>query len=61
MRRLTKWGSVGLASFGALSIAHVLITDDGLSEQAREVLTGKVGQLKVVHADRSANTPTSPA
>lgn len=57
----TKWGSVGLASFGALSIAHVLITDDGLSEQAREVLTGRVGQLKVVHADRSAHTPAGPA
>ncbi|SOD74474.1 DeoR family transcriptional regulator [Jatrophihabitans sp. GAS493] len=43
----TKWGSVGLASFGALSTAHVLITDDGLSDDAASLLREKVGKLRM--------------
>jgi DeoR/GlpR family transcriptional regulator of sugar metabolism len=46
----SKWATVGLADFGALDIADILITDDGLSEEARTVLTEAVGELVVVPA-----------
>jgi DeoR/GlpR family transcriptional regulator of sugar metabolism len=54
----TKWGSVGLASFGALSVAHVLVTDDGLSEEAVAVLTEKVGLVQIAQLDRTSASPT---
>ncbi|WP_344665239.1 DeoR/GlpR family DNA-binding transcription regulator [Catenulispora yoronensis] len=47
----TKWGVVGLSAFAALDDAAVLVSDDGLSEDAREVLSDEVGEL--VLADRA--------
>lgn len=44
----TKWGTVGLADFGRLSVADVLITDDGISHEARSTLENQVGELIVV-------------
>lgn len=44
----TKWGTVGLSSFAELDDADVLITDDGLPEDARAVLAEAVGELQVV-------------
>ncbi len=44
----TKWGTVGLADFGRLSVADVLITDDGISREARRILKDQVGELIVV-------------
>ena len=44
----TKWGTVGISAIAALSDADVLVTDDGLPEAARPVLTDHVGQLWVV-------------
>lgn len=44
----SKWGTVGLADFGPLSIADVLITDDGLPPEARSHLADAVGELIVV-------------
>lgn len=44
----TKWGVVGLANFGRLGAADILITDDGISEEARRVLEDQVGKLIVV-------------
>ncbi|MDQ1739157.1 MAG: hypothetical protein QOE53_809, partial [Pseudonocardiales bacterium] len=44
----SKWATVGLADFGPLSVADVLITDDGLPEEARAVLSEAVGELVVV-------------
>ncbi|HEX8078815.1 MAG TPA: DeoR/GlpR family DNA-binding transcription regulator [Jatrophihabitans sp.] len=46
----SKWTTVGLADFGPLSAADVLITDDGLSDEARAVLKESVGELVVVPA-----------
>lgn len=46
----SKWATVGLAGFGPLSAADVLITDDGLSEEARAVLKESVGELVIVPA-----------
>lgn len=44
----TKWGVVGLANFGRLSVADILITDDGISAEARRILEDQVGKLIVV-------------
>ena len=46
----TKWQTVGLAGFGPLSAADVLITDDGLSPDARRQLTDDIEKLIVVPA-----------
>lgn len=50
----TKWGVVGLATIAPLNEADVVITDDGLPEEAAEVLTDHVGELIVVPVDRPA-------
>ena len=49
----TKWGVVGLSSMATLTQAGALITDDGLSRDARDQLTEHVGELVVVepHAE----------
>jgi DeoR/GlpR family transcriptional regulator of sugar metabolism len=44
----SKWGTVGLASIAPLSAADVLITDDGLPGEARDLLQDAVGELIVV-------------
>jgi DeoR/GlpR family transcriptional regulator of sugar metabolism len=44
----TKWGIVGLADFGPLSTADILITDSGLPPAAHETLGEAVGELIVV-------------
>ncbi|HEY0169261.1 MAG TPA: DeoR/GlpR family DNA-binding transcription regulator [Jatrophihabitans sp.] len=46
----SKWQTVGLAGFGPLSAADILITDDGLPDEARAVLQGAVGELVIVPA-----------
>ena len=46
----TKWGTVGLSSFARLDEADVLITDSGLSGDARAVLAESVGELVVVNS-----------
>lgn len=47
----TKWGTAGLMTFASLSDVDVLLTDDGLPEQARSLLTRGVGRLEVVSAE----------
>lgn len=49
----TKWGAAGLADFGRLSIADVLITDDGIDDEARTILTDQVGELIIVPVESS--------
>ncbi|HEX8093292.1 DeoR/GlpR family DNA-binding transcription regulator [Jatrophihabitans sp.] len=44
----SKWATVGLADFGSLSAADILITDDGLPNEAQAVLSEAVGKLIVV-------------
>ncbi|MEO7259721.1 MAG: DeoR/GlpR family DNA-binding transcription regulator [Jatrophihabitantaceae bacterium] len=46
----SKWATVGLADFGPLSVADILITDDGLPDEARAALSEVVGELVVVPA-----------
>jgi DeoR/GlpR family transcriptional regulator of sugar metabolism len=47
----SKWATVGLADFGPLSVADVLITDEGLSAEARATLAEFVGELMVVSCE----------
>jgi DeoR/GlpR family transcriptional regulator of sugar metabolism len=41
----TKWGIVGISTIADLDEAHVLVTDDGIAEDARELLDDRVGEL----------------
>lgn len=41
----TKWGIVGISSIVGLGDADVLVTDDGLGEQARTLLAAEVDEL----------------
>jgi DeoR/GlpR family transcriptional regulator of sugar metabolism len=41
----TKWGVVGLSSFGDLRDADVLVTDDALPAEAQATLADAVGQI----------------
>jgi DeoR/GlpR family transcriptional regulator of sugar metabolism len=44
----TKWGVVGLSSMADLTEASVLVTDTGLTAQARQTLGDAVGELVLV-------------
>ncbi|MGW0518842.1 MULTISPECIES: DeoR/GlpR family DNA-binding transcription regulator [unclassified Crossiella] len=41
----TKWGTVGISTIAGLDEADVLITDEGLGAEARQVLAEQVGEL----------------
>jgi len=49
----TKWGVVGLSSFGSLAEVDVLVTDRRLPAEARRVLGELVGRLVAADAERS--------
>jgi DeoR/GlpR family transcriptional regulator of sugar metabolism len=46
----TKWGVVGLSAIAALADASILVSDSGLTPEAREVIEGSVAELVI--ADR---------
>ena len=46
----TKWGVIGLSAIAALTDASILVSDSGLTPEAREVIEGTVGELII--ADR---------
>jgi DeoR/GlpR family transcriptional regulator of sugar metabolism len=56
----TKWRTVGLARIGQFSIAHTLISDDGLDQGARETLAAAVGELVLVPPSSAAALPAAP-
>lgn len=47
-----KWETVGIATIGELAEADVLVTDDQLGEQARELLGEHVGELRIAQPRR---------
>lgn len=47
----TKWGVVGLSAIAALADASVLVSDAGLSAEAREVLAGAADELIIAGDD----------
>lgn len=50
----TKWGVVGLSSIAALADADILVTDEGLAGDARDVLSDQVGELIIAPASAGA-------
>ena len=46
----TKWGVIGLSAMAPLTDASILVSDSGLSPEAREVIEETVGELLL--ADR---------
>ncbi|MHA7985930.1 DeoR/GlpR family DNA-binding transcription regulator [Rathayibacter sp. CAU 1779] len=44
----TKWGTVGMSTIAELDEAAVVISDDGLGAHAREVLSTRAGELRIV-------------
>jgi len=42
----TKWGTVGISTIAGLDEADVVVSDDGLSESARETLAEQVGESR---------------
>lgn len=50
----SKWEMVGISSIAALADADVVITDDGLDPEAREILAAEVGELVVVEPELRA-------
>jgi DeoR/GlpR family transcriptional regulator of sugar metabolism len=49
----TKWGVRGLSCFAALDEAHVLISDDRLPAEAREIIGEHVGEVILAPVERS--------
>ncbi|MPZ95702.1 MAG: DeoR family transcriptional regulator, partial [Propionibacteriales bacterium] len=43
----TKWNVVGISTIAQLEEADVLVTDEGLGDDARSVLEERVGELVV--------------
>lgn len=50
----TKWGTVGISTIADLHEAHVLVTDEGLPGDAREILSDRVGELIIADVPESA-------
>ncbi len=48
----SKWEMVGISSIATLAEAHVLVTDSGIDDEARDVLGGDVGELVIVDPER---------
>jgi DeoR/GlpR family transcriptional regulator of sugar metabolism len=51
-----KWGVVGVSTFADLGEADILVTDDGLPEDARETLTERVDDLLIAPVRRREET-----
>ncbi|MEV6830402.1 DeoR/GlpR family DNA-binding transcription regulator [Amycolatopsis sp. NPDC051102] len=43
----TKWGTVGISTIADLDEADVVVTDDGLPDDAKEILAERVGELMI--------------
>lgn len=53
----TKWETVGLSGIAPLRDADVLVTDSGLSAEARETLSAEVGELIIAEVPVRAGRP----
>ncbi|WP_326944562.1 MULTISPECIES: DeoR/GlpR family DNA-binding transcription regulator [unclassified Amycolatopsis] len=43
----TKWGTVGISTIADLDEADVVVTDDGISAEAKEILAERAGELMI--------------
>jgi len=50
----TKWGIVGISTIAGLEEADVVVSDDGLSDAARETLTEQAGELMLAETAETA-------
>lgn len=50
----SKWGVIGISSIARLSEADTLVTDEGLSVEAREIAEAEVREVILAHASSSA-------
>jgi DeoR/GlpR family transcriptional regulator of sugar metabolism len=50
----TKWGTVGISTIAELAEAHIVVTDSGLTEEAREELAASVGELIITEPQRES-------
>jgi DeoR/GlpR family transcriptional regulator of sugar metabolism len=50
----TKWEEIAFSTFAQLKDADVLITDEGLPEQALEILKESIPEVRVAHLDKTA-------
>lgn len=55
----TKWGVIGISSFARLDQADVLISDTGLSAEAREALGAEVREVMIVDPSQRLGTLAS--
>ncbi|GIH94029.1 DeoR/GlpR family DNA-binding transcription regulator [Planobispora siamensis] len=46
----SKWGTVGISTIAGLDEAHVVISDSGLPEEAREELSARAGELIIAES-----------
>ncbi|MDQ1564134.1 MAG: hypothetical protein QOI14_1085 [Actinomycetota bacterium] len=56
----TKWATVGMTSIGPLECADILITDAGISSEARRSLEQRVGQVIVAHPESETGVEVTP-
>ncbi|MFF0247954.1 DeoR/GlpR family DNA-binding transcription regulator [Streptosporangium sandarakinum] len=54
----TKWGTVGISTIAGLAEAHVVVSDPGLPEEAREELAARVGELIITDPHQRNETAT---
>jgi DeoR/GlpR family transcriptional regulator of sugar metabolism len=52
----TKWGVVGLCAMAALADASILVSDSGLTPEAREVLESTTGELIIADEDDTGSS-----
>ncbi|WP_030917767.1 DeoR/GlpR family DNA-binding transcription regulator [Streptosporangium amethystogenes] len=52
----TKWGTVGISTIAELAQAHIVVTDSGLTEEAREELAASVGELIITEPQRESES-----
>ncbi|WP_043848400.1 DeoR/GlpR family DNA-binding transcription regulator [Amycolatopsis keratiniphila] len=50
----TKWGIVGISTIAGLEEADVVVSDDGLSDNARETLAEQAGELMIAETAETA-------
>ncbi|GII03796.1 DeoR/GlpR family DNA-binding transcription regulator [Planobispora takensis] len=46
----SKWGTVGISTIAGLEEAHVVISDSGLPEEARDELSSRAGELIIAES-----------
>ncbi|MFF0310620.1 DeoR/GlpR family DNA-binding transcription regulator [Streptosporangium sp. NPDC004379] len=55
----TKWDTVGISTIAGLAEAHVVVSDSGLPEEAREELASQVGELIITDPHQRNETVSS--